>query len=76
MQAATVPRTKRMRRAKIDVGRPVIGIRELRSKASEIVCLLPTSWKRSRSGDFVGVSLARGTNNLQKPKLSVASIRG
>jgi len=76
MQAATVPRTKRMRRAKIDVGRPVIGIRELRSKASEIVCLLPTSWQRSRSGDFVGILLARGTNNPQNIKLSVPTELG
>lgn len=32
-----MPRIKRTRRAKADVGRPVVGIRELKSKASAIV---------------------------------------
>lgn len=37
MRAATTPRTKRRRRAKTDLGRPSIGIRELKAKASAIV---------------------------------------
>ncbi len=37
MRAATGPRTKRPRHAKTDSGRPAIGIRELKAKASAIV---------------------------------------
>ena len=37
MRAATTPRTKKRRRAKTDMGRPSIGIRELKAKASAIV---------------------------------------
>jgi antitoxin (DNA-binding transcriptional repressor) of toxin-antitoxin stability system len=37
MRAADTPRSKRKRRAKADLGRPSIGIRELKAKASAIV---------------------------------------
>jgi antitoxin (DNA-binding transcriptional repressor) of toxin-antitoxin stability system len=37
MRTADTPRTKRTLRAKGDVGRPSIGIRELKAKASAIV---------------------------------------
>ena len=37
MRAATEPRAKRTRHAKNDSGRPAIGIRELKAKASAIV---------------------------------------
>jgi antitoxin (DNA-binding transcriptional repressor) of toxin-antitoxin stability system len=37
MQTAHTPRTKRTRRAKADLGRPSIGIRELKAKASAII---------------------------------------
>ena len=37
MRAATTSRTKRTHRAKTDMGRPSIGIRELKAKASAIV---------------------------------------
>ena len=37
MRAATTSRTKRTHRAKTDLGRPSIGIRELKAKASAIV---------------------------------------
>jgi antitoxin (DNA-binding transcriptional repressor) of toxin-antitoxin stability system len=37
MRAATTPRAKRTRRAKTELGRPAIGIRELKAKASAIV---------------------------------------
>jgi prevent-host-death family protein len=37
MRSATTPRTKKTRRAITDLGRPSIGIRELKAKASAIV---------------------------------------
>lgn len=37
MHTAHTPRTKRTRRAKADLGRPSIGIRELKAKASAII---------------------------------------
>jgi antitoxin (DNA-binding transcriptional repressor) of toxin-antitoxin stability system len=37
MRAADTPRTRRKRRTKADLGRPSIGIRELKAKASAIV---------------------------------------
>ena len=37
MRAATASRTKRTHRVKTDLGRPSIGIRELKAKASAIV---------------------------------------